>query len=145
MVGFVCVDIAGRSLGEYVTEAQRVVAERVEIPPGYRIAWGGQFQYLERANEKLKLVVPLTVFIIFLLLYMNFNSVGEALIMMLTVPFSLMGGVWLLYLLDYNLSVAVWVGLIALAGVATEIGVLMLTYLNQGVATPGPGWCRRLV
>ena len=137
LVGFVFVDIVGRSLGDYVTEAQRVVAEQVEIPAGYRIAWGGQFQYLERAVEKLKLVVPLTVFIIFVLLYMNFNSVGEALIVMLTVPFSLVGGVWLLYLLDYSLSVAVWVGLIALAGVATEIGVLMLTYLNEA-------WQRRV-
>ena len=131
LVGFVFVDIVGRPLGDYVEEAKKVVREQVDIPPGYRIAWGGQFQYMERAKEKLKIVVPLTLFIIFFLLYLNFNSLPETLIVMLTVPFSLVGGVWLLYLLDYNLSIAVWVGVIALAGVAVEIGVVMLVYLNE--------------
>jgi len=129
--GFVFVDIVGRPLGDYVEDAKKVVREQVDIPAGYRIAWGGQFQYMERAKEKLKIVVPLTLFIIFFLLYLNFNSLPETLIVMLTVPFSLVGGVWLLYLLDYNLSIAVWVGVIALAGVAVEIGVVMLVYLNE--------------
>ena len=131
LVGFVFVDIVGRPLGDYVEDAKKVVREQVDIPAGYRIAWGGQFQYMERAKEKLKIVVPLTLFIIFFLLYLNFNSLPETLIVMLTVPFSLVGGVWLLYLLDYNLSIAVWVGVIALAGVAVEIGVVMLVYLNE--------------
>lgn len=137
LVGFVFVDIAGRPLGEYVDEAQRVVAEEIDVPAGYRIAWGGQFQYMERAKEKLKIVLPLTLFIIFFLLYLNFGSLPETFIVLLTVPFSLVGGVWLLYLLDYNLSIAVWVGVIALAGVAVEIGVVMLVYLNEA-------WGRRL-
>ena len=137
LVGFVFVDIAGRPLGEYVDEARQVVRDRVDVPAGYRIAWGGQFQYMERATEKLKTVVPLTLFLIFFLLYLNFKSLPETLIVMLTVPFSLAGGIWLLYLLDYNLSIAVWVGVIALAGVAVEIGVIMLTYLNEA-------WGRRV-
>ena len=137
LVGFVFVDIAGRPLGDYVEEAKKVVREQVNIPSGYRIVWGGQFQYMERAKEKLKIVVPLTLFIIFFPLYLNFNSLPETLIVMLTVPFSLVGGVWLLYWLDYNVSVAVWVGVIALAGVAVEIGVVMLVYLNQA-------WKRRI-
>ncbi len=131
LVGFVFVDIVDRPLGEYVAEAQQVVLDRVDIPAGYRIAWGGQFQYMERAREKLMLVVPLTLFIVFFLLYMNFNSIAETLIVMLSVPFALVGGVWLLYLLDYNLSVAVWVGIIALVGVAAETGVVMLVYLDE--------------
>ncbi len=131
LVGFVFVDIADRALGDYVAEAKRVVREKVDIPAGYRVAWGGQFQYLERAKEKLKLVVPLTLFIVFFLLYMNFNSITETLIVMLSVPFALVGGVWLLDLLDYNLSVAVWVGIIALVGVAAETGVVMLVYLDE--------------
>ena len=137
LVGFVFVDIVNRALGDYVAEAKQVVRERVDIPPGYRIAWGGQFQYMERAREKLKIVVPLTLFIIFFLLYLNFNSMPETLIVMLTVPFSLVGGIWLLNLLDYNLSIAVWVGVIALVGVAVEIGVVMLVYLNEA-------WDRRV-
>jgi Cu(I)/Ag(I) efflux system membrane protein CusA/SilA len=137
LVGFVFVDIAGRPLGDYVEEVKQVIARQVEVPPGYRIAWGGQFQYLERAKERLKLVVPLTLFIIFFLLYLNFNSITETFIVMLSVPFSLVGGVWLLYWLDYNLSVAVWVGIIALVGVAAETGVVMIVYLDEA-------WNRRL-
>lgn len=137
LVGFVFVDIAGRSLGDYVTEAKEVVRERVDIPAGYRVAWGGQFQYMERAKEKLQIVIPVTLLIVFFLLYLNFKSIGDTLVVMLSVPFSLVGSVWLLWLLDYNLSVAVWVGVIALVGVAAETGVVMLVYLNEA-------WERRL-
>ena len=137
LVGFVFVDIVDRALGDYVAEAKQVVREKVDIPPGYRIAWGGQFQYMERAKEKLKLVVPLTLFIVFFLLYLNFNAIGGALVVMLSVPFALVGGIWLLDLLDYNISVAVWVGIIALIGVAAETGVVMLVYLDEA-------WNRRV-
>ncbi len=129
--GWTLVDIDGRDLGSYVAEAQRVVAEQVEIPPGYSIAWSGQYEYMLRAEERLRLVVPLTLAIIMLLLYMNFRNVIEVLIIMGTVPFALIGGLWLMYWLNYNMSIAVAVGFIALAGVAVEIGVLMLVYLNQ--------------
>jgi Cu(I)/Ag(I) efflux system membrane protein CusA/SilA len=129
--GWTLVDIAGRDLGSYVKEAQRVVAEQVELPPGYSIAWSGQYEYMLRAEERLKIVVPLTLCIIMLLLYINFRNMTEVLIIMGTVPFALIGGLWLMYLLNYNMSIAVGVGFIALAGVAVEIGVLMLVYLNQ--------------
>ncbi|MDG9669213.1 efflux RND transporter permease subunit [Hahella sp. CR1] len=132
--GWTLVDIEGRDLGSYVAEAQKVVAEQVEVPPGYSIAWSGQYEYMLRAKEKLTLVAPLTLMIIVVLLYMNFRNFIEVLIIMGTLPFALVGGVWLLYLLNYNLSVAVGVGFIALAGVAVEIGVLMLVYLNQSFA-----------
>ena len=105
--------------------------EQVKFPPGYYVTWSGQFEYMERANEKLKLVVPLTLVIIFLLLYLNFRRLTETLIVMLSVPFALVGGVWLMWLLGYNLSVAVAVGFIALAGVAAETGVVMLIYLDH--------------
>ena len=131
LVGYVFVDIAGRSLGEYVEEARQAVRDRVEVPAGYRIAWGGQFQYMERAQDKLAIVVPVTLFIVFFLLYMNFKSIGDTLVVMLSVPFSLVGSVWLLHLLGYNMSVAVWVGVIALMGVAAETGVVMLFYLDE--------------
>jgi Cu(I)/Ag(I) efflux system membrane protein CusA/SilA len=131
LAGIVYVDVAGRDLGGYVEEAKRVIAERVELPPGYSLGWAGSYQYLLRAKERLKLVVPLTILSIFVLLYLNFRSVARSLLVMLTVPFSLVGGVLLLAWLDYNLSVAVWVGLIALAGVATEIGVVMIVYLDE--------------
>ncbi len=132
--GWIFVDIEGRDLGSYVAEAQRTVDEQVKLPPGYSIAWSGQYEYMVRAKERLILVVPLTLVIIMLLLYLNFRSLPEVLIIMGTLPLALGGGVWLLYLLDYNLSVAVGVGFIALAGVAVEIGVLMLVYLNQALA-----------
>ncbi len=131
LVGFVFVDLGDRSLGEYVAEAKQVVRDGVDVPPGYRIAWGGQFEYMERAKEKLTIVIPVTLAIVFILLYMNFGSIGDTLVVMLSVPFSLVGSVWLLWALDYNLSVAVWVGVIALVGVAAETGVVMLVYLNQ--------------
>lgn len=131
LVGYVYVDVTGRDLGSYVEEAKRVVAEKVQLPQGYTLSWSGQYEYMERAKERLKYVVPLTLLIIFLLLYMNFRSVAESLIVMLSVPFSLVGAIWLLYLLGYNLSVAVWVGIIALAGVAAETGVVMIVYLDE--------------
>jgi len=131
LVGYVYVDIVGRDIGGYVADAQRVVAEQVKLPPGYHLIWSGQFEYMERAKERLKYVIPLTLLVIFILLYFNFGSLAKCLIVLLSVPFALVGGVWLLYLLGYNLSVAVWVGIIALAGVAAETGVVMIVYLDQ--------------
>ena len=128
---WIYVDIKDIDVGTYVREAQKIVNEKIKIPPGYSIFWSGQFEYMERAKERLKVVVPLTIGIIFVLLYLNFNSITESLIVMLSLPFSLVGGVWLMYLLDYNMSVAVGVGFIALAGVAAEIGVIMLMYLDM--------------
>lgn len=130
LVSFVFVDVKGIGIVDYVNLARQVVAEKVAVPAGYRLAWAGQFQYFERAKAKLKLLVPLTLFIVFLMLYINRRSIIETLIILLAVPFSLIGAVWLLYLLDYNLSVAVWVGMIALAGLDAELGILMLLYLG---------------
>ncbi len=129
--GWTFVDIAGRDLGSYVEEAQRVVSEQVNLPAGYSISWSGQYEYMVRAKERLTIVVPFTLLIIVLLLYLNFRNMIEVLIIMGTLPLALVGGFWLLYLLDYNMSVAVGVGFIALAGVTVEIGVVMLVYLNQ--------------
>jgi Cu(I)/Ag(I) efflux system membrane protein CusA/SilA len=128
---YIFVDIRDRDIGGYVAEAQKAVNEQVKFPSGYYATWSGQFEYMERAKQKLKVVVPLTLVIIFLLLYLNFRRLTETLIVMLSVPFSLVGGVWLLWLLGYNLSVAVVVGFIALAGVAAETGVVMLIYLDH--------------
>jgi len=130
LVSFVFVDVKDIGIADYVNLARQVVNEKAPIPPGYRVAWAGQFKYFERAKEKLKILVPLTLFIVFLMLFLNRGSLTEALIILLAVPFSLIGAVWLLWLLDYNLSVAVWVGMIALAGLAAELGVLMLLYLG---------------
>src|SRR5438445_988411 len=127
----VTVDVAGRDVGSYVREAQRVVANRVTLPPGYRLTWSGQFEAMQRVWAKLQLVVPVTLGIIFVLLYLNFRGVPESLIVMLTVPFALVGGVWSIWALGYNTSVAVWLGFIALAGVAAETGVVMLIYLDD--------------
>jgi Cu(I)/Ag(I) efflux system membrane protein CusA/SilA len=127
----VYVDIAGSDVGGYVREAQRVVAARLTLPPGYRLTWSGQFEAMQRVREKLKLVVPVTLGLIFLLLYLNFRGVAESLIVMLALPFALVGGVWSIWALGYNTSVAVWVGFIALAGVAAETGVVMLIYLDE--------------
>jgi Cu(I)/Ag(I) efflux system membrane protein CusA/SilA len=121
-------------MGSYVAEAKRVVGERVTLPAGYRIEWSGQFESLERATQRLRLVVPITLAIIFGLLYFNFQSVAESVIVMLSLPFSLVGGVWLMWMLDYNMSVAVAIGFIALAGVAAETGVVMLIYLDHAYA-----------
>ena len=131
LAGFVFVDVAGRDIGGYVEEAKRVVQEKVQLPPGYTLVWAGQYQYLLRAMERLKIVVPMTLLIIFVLLYLNFGSISKTLIILLSVPFSVVGSIWLLSLLGYNLSVAVWVGLIALAGVAAETGVIMIVYLDE--------------
>jgi Cu(I)/Ag(I) efflux system membrane protein CusA/SilA len=131
---YIFVDVRERDIGGYVADAQRAVRERVRFPPGYYATWSGQFEYLERAKGRLALAVPMTLFIIFLLLYLNFKRLTETLIVMLSLPFALVGGVWLLYWLGYNLSVAVAVGFIALAGVAAETGVVMLLYLDQALA-----------
>ena len=131
--GWSYVDITGRDLGSYVAEAQRVVADFVDLPPGYSLAWSGQYEYMVRAKERLSIVGPVTLAIIVLLLYLSFRRVAEVAIIIGTLPMALIGGLWLLYLLDYDLSVAVGVGFIALAGVAVEIGVVMLVYLNQAI------------
>jgi Cu(I)/Ag(I) efflux system membrane protein CusA/SilA len=128
---YIYVDIRDRDIGSYVAEARKAVAAQVKFPPGYYATWSGQFEYMERAAAKMKIVIPITLLIIFLLLYLNFKRVTESLVVMLSVPFALVGGVWLLWLLDYNLSVAVAVGFIALAGVAAETGVVMLIYLEH--------------
>jgi len=129
--GYVYIDIRDRDIGGYVEEARKAVAEQVKFPPGYFIQWSGQFEYMERAVERLKIVVPLTLLAIFVLLYLNFGRITETLIVMLSVPFALVGGIWFVWALGYNLSVAVGVGFIALAGVAAETGVVMLIYLEH--------------
>ncbi|MBK7766354.1 MAG: efflux RND transporter permease subunit [Sulfuritalea sp.] len=128
---YIYVDIRDRDIGGYVADAKKAVAENVKFPPGYYVTWSGQFEYMERAIEKMKVVIPVTLLSIFLLLYLNFRRITETLIVMLSVPFALVGGVWLMWLLNYNLSVAVAVGFIALAGVAAETGVVMLIYLDH--------------
>ena len=127
----VYVDVRGRDIGSYVKEAKRVVAKQVPLPAGYSIAWSGQFESLERATARLAVVVPVTLLIIFGLLYLNFRSVTETVIVMLSLPFALVGGVWLMWMLGYNMSVAVAIGFIALSGVAAETGVIMLLYLDH--------------
>ena len=130
---YIYIDIRGRDLGGYVEEAQRAVEQRVSFPPGYFAQWSGQFEYLQRAKERLSVVVPVTLLIIFLLLYLNFRRLTETMIVMLSLPFALVGGFWLMYWLDFNMSVAVAVGFIALAGVAAETGVVMLIYLDNAL------------
>jgi Cu(I)/Ag(I) efflux system membrane protein CusA/SilA len=129
--GWIYIDIEGRDLGSYVQDAQQIVADKIKLPPGYSISWSGQYEFMVRAVERLTTVVPVTLVIIVLLLYMNFRNLMEVAIIMGTLPLALVGGFWLLYILDYNMSVAVGVGFIALSGVAVEIGVIMLVYLNQ--------------
>jgi Cu(I)/Ag(I) efflux system membrane protein CusA/SilA len=128
---YIFVDIRDRDLGGYVAAAQKAVAEQVQLPAGTYLVWSGQFEYLQRAEARLQLVVPVTLMIIFLLLYLNFGRLAETLIVMLSLPFALVGGLWLLWWLGFNLSVAVAVGFIALAGVAAETGVVMLIYLDH--------------
>jgi Cu(I)/Ag(I) efflux system membrane protein CusA/SilA len=128
---YIYVDIRDRDIGGYVADARKAVNNSVKFPPGYYIAWSGQFEYMERALEKLKVVVPVTLLLIFLLLYLNFKRLTETFIVMLSVPFALVGGIWLMWWLGYNMSVAVAVGFIALAGVAAETGVVMLIYLDH--------------
>jgi len=133
LVTYIYVDLRDRDLGSYVADAQKAVASEVQFPAGYYAIWSGQFEYLERAKARLKIVVPVTVLVIFLLLYLNFRRVTETLIVMLSVPFALVGGFWLMWWLGFNLSVAVAVGFIALAGVAAETGVIMLIYLDHAL------------
>lgn len=131
---WIYVDIQGSDIGGYVQRARQAVHEQVELPAGYTLAWSGQFEYMQRAAERLKLVIPATLAIIFLLLYLNFRNISAPLVVMLSIPFALVGGVWILWVYDFNISVAVAVGFIALAGVAAEIGVLVLTFIDQVVA-----------
>ncbi|MGI9316558.1 MAG: efflux RND transporter permease subunit, partial [bacterium] len=132
--GWIFVDIEGVDLGTYVTAARVAVSDQVDLPAGYSLNWSGQYEYMERAKERLAIVVPITLVTIILLLFLNFRNMAEVLIIMGTLPTALIGGVWLLYLLGYHMSVAVGVGFIALAGVAVEIGVVMLVYLKQALA-----------
>ncbi|HYA03836.1 MAG TPA: efflux RND transporter permease subunit [Syntrophobacteria bacterium] len=128
--GYVYVDVSGRDIGGYVNDAKKVVREQVQLPPGYTLVWSGQYEYMQRVAERLLVVVPITIFLIFLLLYFNTRSVAKTLIIFLAVPFSAVGAVWFLHFLHYNTSIAVWVGLIALMGVDAETGVFMLLYLD---------------
>jgi Cu(I)/Ag(I) efflux system membrane protein CusA/SilA len=128
---WIYIDITGIDVGTYVKKAQQVTREKIKLPAGYSMVWSGQYEYMIRAQKRLMVVVPLTLIIIFLLLYFNFKNFTESLIVMLSVPFALTGGLWLMYFLGYNMSVAVGVGFIALAGVAAETGVVMLVYLDQ--------------
>lgn len=136
--GWIYIDILDRDLGSYVEEAQEVVRREVHLPPGYSLKWSGQYEYMIRAQERLKIMIPVTLAIIMLLLYMNFGRVGEVLLIMVTLPFSLIGGFWLIHLMGHDFSVATGVGFIALAGLAVEIGILMLTYLNQSLSGYSP-------
>jgi Cu(I)/Ag(I) efflux system membrane protein CusA/SilA len=131
--GWIYIDIEGRDLGSYVQSAQQTVADQVKLPPGYSISWSGQYEFMVRAINRLSTVIPVTLVIIILLLYLNFRNLSEVAIIMGTLPLALVGGFWLLYLLDYNMSVAVGVGFVALSGVSVEIGVVMLVYLNQAL------------
>jgi copper/silver efflux system protein len=135
LAAYIYVDIRDRDLGGFVADARHAVQAGVKFPPGYYVMWSGQYEYLERAAARLKIVVPVTLLIIFLLLYVNFRSLTETMIVMLSLPFALVGGLWLMWWLGFNLSVAVAVGFIALAGVAAETGVVMLMYLNQALAS----------
>jgi Cu(I)/Ag(I) efflux system membrane protein CusA/SilA len=131
MAGLVSVAVVGRDLRGYVEDAKQVVQQQVTLPPGYTLQWSGQYEHLIRAEERLKLVIPVTLGLILLLLYLNFRSLTKSLIVLLSAPFALVGAMWYLNYLGYNLSVAVWVGIIALAGVAAETGVVMLVYLDE--------------
>ncbi len=131
LAGIVYVDVAGRDLAGYVHDAKRRIAERVKLPAGTSLIWAGSYQYLLRAQERMKIVVPITLLLVFVLLYLNFRSVAQTLIVLLSIPFAVVGSVLLLGVLHYNLSVAVWVGIIALAGVAAETGVIMIIYLDE--------------
>ena len=131
LAGLVSVSVGGRDLRGYVEDAQHAVRDQVTVPSGYRLIWTGQYEHLVRAEERLKLVIPVTLAVILLLLYLNFRSLAKSLIVLLSVPFAVIGAIWYLHFLGYNLSVAVWVGIIALAGVAAETGVVMLVYLDE--------------
>ena len=130
LAGYVYVDVAGRDIGGYVADAKRVIAEHVRLPPGYSLSWSGQYEAMERVRERMKLVLPVTAFLVIMLLYVNTGSLAKTFIILLAVPFSAVGAIWLLCLLGYNMSIGVWVGLIALMGVDAETGVFMLLYLD---------------
>jgi Cu(I)/Ag(I) efflux system membrane protein CusA/SilA len=130
LTGYVYVDISGRDPQGYIVEAERLLRDKIKLPPGYALSWSGQYEALQRVHKRLLLVIPLTVFVILLLLYMNTRSIAKTMIVLLAVPFSAVGAVWLLYMLGYNMSIGVWVGLIALLGVDAETGVFMLLYLD---------------
>ena len=134
LTGWVLVDIVGRDIGSYITAAQKIVKEKLKMPAGYRLVWAGQYEQMQRAKNRLLFLVPLTLALIFFLLYLNSRSIIEVLIIMGTLPLSLIGGVWLLYWLNYNMSVAVYVGFIALTGVAVETGMVLLNYLNNALS-----------
>jgi Cu(I)/Ag(I) efflux system membrane protein CusA/SilA len=128
--GYVYVDVTGRDIGSYVNDAKKTIHEKVTMPPGYTLVWSGQYEYMQRVKERLVIVLPITILIIAFLLYMNTGSAVKSFIIFLAVPFSAVGAIWFLYLLGYNTSIAVWVGLIALMGVDAETGVFMLLYLD---------------
>src|SRR6185436_4856103 len=130
LTGYVFVDVDGRDLAGYVEEARRLVQQRIDIPAGYAVLWSGQYEAMARVRERLRYIIPLTLFVVFLLLYLNTRSAVKTAIVALAVPFSAVGAVWYLYLLGYNMSIAVWVGMIALMGVDAETGVFMLLYLD---------------
>ena len=130
---YIFIDAQGRDIGSYVADARKALAEQIQVPKGTSLVWSGQFEYLERAKAKLSVVIPATLFVIFLLLYLNFRRLTESLIVMLSLPFSLVGGLWLMEYMGFNFSVAVAVGFIALAGVAAETGVIMLIYLDHAL------------
>jgi Cu(I)/Ag(I) efflux system membrane protein CusA/SilA len=129
------VDVAGRDIGGYVKDAKRAVEEKIldkgHLPQGYRFEWTGQYEYMLRVKERLKVVVPVTLVLIFVLLFMNFKSIPETLIILLSIPFAMTGSIWFLWLMGYNLSIAVWVGIIALAGLAAQTGTVMIIYLDE--------------
>jgi Cu(I)/Ag(I) efflux system membrane protein CusA/SilA len=131
LTGYVFVDVAGRDISSYVDEASRLGRQQVKVPPGYAVLWSGQYEAMARVRARLTYIIPLTVFLVFLLLYFNTRSFAKTAIVLLAVPFSAVGAVWFLYLLGYNMSIAVWVGLIALLGVDAETGVFMLLYLDH--------------
>lgn len=130
LAGYVYVDVTGRDMGRYVEDAKKAVAQKITMPAGYQLIWSGQYEYLERVVERLWIVIPITLFIVFLLLYINTGSMTKTFIILLAVPFSAVGAIWLLWFLNYNMSIAVWVGLIALLGVDAETAVFMLLYLD---------------
>ena len=134
LTGYVYIDITGPDPNGYVEAAARVLTDKIKLPPGYAISWSGQYQSAQRVKQRLLLVVPLTLFLIFLLLYMNTRSIPKTMLIILAVPFSAVGAIWFLYLLGYNMSIAVWVGLIALLGVDAETGIFMLLYLDLAYA-----------
>lgn len=133
LVGYVFVDIENVDIGTYIKQAKKILNEKLKLDSGYYLKWSGQYEYMERSSKRLKVVLPLTGLIIFVLLFLNFNSLTKSLIIMLSIPFSLIGAIWFLYFLEYDLSVAVWVGMIALAGVAAETGIVMIIYLDEAL------------